>query len=179
MERTLVLIKPDGVRRKLVGRIISRFEEVGFELQALKLVQATKELVGTHYADDPEWLSIVGGKTLEAYEEYGLDPMPDLGTTDAEKIGRIIRDRLIDYVTSGPVVAMIIAGNRAVPVVRKIVGNTIPAFAEAGTIRGDLSADSPDRANAEQRPIQNLIHASGAVDEAEHEIKLWFPEEAG
>jgi nucleoside-diphosphate kinase len=178
IERTFVLIKPEGVQRKMVGKIISRFEEVGLELEAVKLVRASKELMERHYPSDDDWLRTVGGKTRNAYAEYGLDPTKEFGTDDALAIGREIKRWLVDYMTSGPVVAMILKGNRAVRGVRKLAGNTVPLFAEPGTIRGDFSTDSPDLANPERRPVYNLVHASGTVEEAEFEIALWFADEA-
>lgn len=179
MEETFVMIKPDGVQRRLVGRILSRFEDVGLTIKAMKWMVASRELVARHYPDSEEWLRTVGEKTLTSYREYGLDPLPAMGTTDPLKIGRQVKAWLVDFITSGPVVVMVLEGNHAVQIVRKIVGHTIPAFADSGTIRGDFAVDSPDWANAEQRPVKNLVHASGNVEEAKAEIALWFPEYEG
>lgn len=177
MERTFVMIKPDGVRRGLVGRIISRFEDVGLKLVGIKILRPDEDLVRKHYPDNPEWLRTVGEKTLGTYREYEMDPLRQMGTDDPLEIGRWVRERLVEFITSGPVVAMVWEGNHAVEVVRKLVGSTIPLFAQPGTIRGDFSVDSPDLANREGRPVYNLIHASGDIEEAEREVGLWFRDE--
>lgn len=176
MEETLVMIKPDGVQRRLVGRILSRFEDVGLTIRAMRWMVASRDLVARHYPDSEEWLRTVGEKTLMSYREYDLDPLSAMGTADPLEIGRKVKAWLVDFITSGPVVVMVLGGNHAVQIVRKLVGNTIPAFADPGTIRGDFAMDSPDWANAEQRPVENLVHASGSVEEAEAEIALWFPD---
>lgn len=177
MERTVVLIKPDGVKRGLVGEIISRFEKVGFKIVAIKMVWVDEELVRKHYPSErEEWLKKIGEKTLKAYEEYGKDPKEKLGTMDPLEIGKMINKWNIDYLTSGPVVAMIIEGNHAITVVRKMVGFTHPNLADAGTIRAEYSADSTDLANEQKRAARNLIHASGNSEEADYERQLWFKE---
>jgi nucleoside-diphosphate kinase len=174
-ERTFVLIKPEGVKRKFVGKILSRFEEASLTIEKMKLLTASRELVQSHYPSDDGWTKLVGEKTLGTYKQYNVDPVKELGTSDALEIGRQVKKWLVDYISSGPVVALVLSGNHAVDVVRKLVGSTIPLNALPGTIRGDFSVDSPDLANAEKRPVQNLIHASGNPEEAEHEIALWFP----
>jgi nucleoside-diphosphate kinase len=174
IEKTLVLIKPDAFKRGLTGEIIARFERVSLKLEKMKLIKPTKELVEQHYPDDAGWLKSIGEKTIKTYEKYSLNLIDDLGTNDALEIGKKIRKWLIQYVTSGPVIAIVISGNHAIEVVRKLVGNTVPVFAELGTIRGDYSIDSSDLADKEKRSIQNLVHASGNKDEAEKEIRLWF-----
>jgi nucleoside-diphosphate kinase len=174
-EQTLVIIKPDGVRRGLAGRIIAQFEDVGLEIVELELRHATPGLIERHYPDDEGWLGTVGGKTLADYERLGLRPEEDFGTADPVAIGRVIKGWLVDYLTEGPVVAMVLRGNEAVGLVRKLCGNTIPTMAEPASIRGRFSADSAKAANEQKRPIHNLVHASGSPDEAEYEIGLWFP----
>jgi nucleoside-diphosphate kinase len=174
MERTLVLIKPDAFKRGLVGEIISRFERVGLTLEGMKIVNATTEIVEKHYPDDKNWIRSVGKKTIDTYEKYNLNIIEDLGTNDALKIGKLVRKWLIQHLTSGPVSVLILSGNHAVEIVRKIVGNTVPIFAELGTIRGDFSIDSPDFSTRERRVLQNLVHASETVEEAKREISLWF-----
>ena len=174
IEKTLVLIKPDAFQRGLSGEIISRFERVGLKLEKMKLIKPTKEIVARHYPDDEEWLKSIGEKTTKTYQKYNLNLTDDLGTDDALKIGKTIREWLIQYVTSGSVIAILLSGNHAIEVVRKLVGNTVPIFAELGTIRGDYSIDSPDLADKEKRSIQNLVHASGNKQEAKKEIALWF-----
>ncbi len=174
MEKTLVLIKPDAIKRGLVGEIISRFERVGLSLEEMKIVNATTEIVGKHYPDDKNWIRSVGKKTVDAYKKYNLSIAEDLGTDDALEVGKLVRKWLIQHLTSGPVVALILSGNHAIEVVRKIIGNTIPLFAELGTIRGDFSMDSPDLSIKEKRALQNLVHASSTIEEAKREISLWF-----
>ncbi len=92
------------------------------------------------------------------------------------KSGRIIKRWLVEYITSGLVVALVLRGNHAVEVARKLVGDTIPLFAEPGTVRGDFSVDSPDLTNKERRAVYNLVHASETAEETEREISLWFGE---
>ncbi len=174
MERTLALIKPDAIKRGLVGEIISRFERAGLRLEEMKIVNATTEIVGKHYPDDKNWIRSIGKKTVDAYKKYNLNIAEDLGTDDALEVGKLVRKWLIQHLTSGPVVALILSGNHAIEVVRKIIGNTIPLFAELGTIRGDFSMDSPDLSIKEKRALQNLVHASSTIEEAKREISLWF-----
>jgi len=174
MERTLVLIKPDAFKRGLVGEIISRFERVGLRLEEMKIVKATTEILEKHYPDDKNWIRSVGKKSLDTYKKYNLNIAEDLGTDDALEIGELVRKWLIQHLTSGPMVAIILSGNHAVEIVRKIVGNTVPLFAELGSIRGDFSIDSPDLSTKERRALKNLIHASETVEEAKREISLWF-----
>ncbi len=174
MERTFVMVKPDGVQRALVGEIIRRFEKAGLKIVAMKMVRADKALVNKHYPSDEKWLSVVGGKTLESYQKYGIDAKKQLGTSDPVAIGKMVKGWLVDFICSDPVVAMVLEGNHAVENVRKIVGSTLPLVALPGTIRGDYAVDSPDLANARKRPIRNLVHASGSLEEAKFEISLWF-----
>jgi len=172
MEKTFVAIKPDGVQRGLVGDIISRFERCGLKLTAMKLVYPTEKLAGDHYAADETWLTTVGKKQKASYAKKGIT----IDKTEKE-IGEQVRQYLIKYLTMSPVLAMVLEGHNAVGQVRKIVGATAPRDADPGTIRGDLSFDTYELADSSGRPIQNLIHASGEVDEAEREIALWFKDD--
>ncbi len=177
-EETFVLIKPDGVKRGLTGEIISRIEQRGLKIIALKMIWATKNQIDEHYPKDEVWIKRLGKKTLATYEKYGYDAKEEIGTDDPMEIGKIVRGWLMDYMTSGPVVKMIVQGIHAVDMVRKMIGNSIPAMAEMGTIRGDFSVDSSVLANRSKRAIHNLIHASETEIEADHEINFWFaPEE--
>jgi len=173
-ERSLVLVKPDGVARGLTGEILGRFERAGLVIERLKLTKATDELIDRHYPNDKVWLESVGNKTREAYQKEGLSLSASFGSEDPERIGRVVKSWLASYMTSGPIVAVVLKGNRAVENVRRLVGNTFPNQSAPGTIRGDFSVDSPDQANREGRSIRNLVHASGNTAEAEHEIALWF-----
>lgn len=173
-ERTLVIAKHDAVSRGLVGEIVSRIEKIGYKLLAFEMIQASDEMGQSHYPNSDEWKQKVGERTLKEYEEKGINPVEVLGTDNAIAIGEIVKKWNVDYLTVGPVVAMVWEGPNAVKVVRKIVGDTVPANAAPGTIRGDFSWDSPELANSIGRPFYNLIHASGEVDEAIDEIALWF-----
>jgi len=174
---TVVLVKPDGVRGKKIGEIVSRFEKVGLKLVAGKMVWVNATHVGKHYTDDSDYHKTVGEKTLENYKKYGLDPKENLGTTDPVEIGKMVRRWNMDFLSSGPVFAMLWSGPGAVEIVRKIVGHTFPANAAPGTIRGDYSVESAFTANTKGRTVENLIHASGTPEEAKFERKLWFREE--
>jgi nucleoside-diphosphate kinase len=176
MEKTVVLIKPDGVKRGLIGQILTRFERVGLKLVASKLIWVDKTHIGKHYKDDKEYQMSVGVRTLENYKNYGLDPKEKLGTKDPIEIGKLVRKWNMEFMTSGPVMAMLLEAPDAVKIVRKMVGHTFPAEAVPGTIRGDYSLESAYLANTEGRTIRNLIHASGSTEEAEFERKLWFKE---
>src|SRR3989339_19368 len=148
-EKTLVMVKPDGIQRTLVGEIIKRYERVGLKLVGLKMIAPSKEKIEEHYTLDPEWRRITGEKTIESYKKN---------------------------MTSGPVIAMVWQGAHAVKISRKIVGGTEPFTSDVGTIRGDFVLDSYQMSDADGRAVRNLIHASGSVEEAEKEIKHWFEE---
>ncbi|BCX15143.1 MAG: nucleoside-diphosphate kinase [Candidatus Parcubacteria bacterium] len=176
IETTLVLIKPDGVIRKLVGEIISRFERANLDIVGLGIVQPTYQLIDRHYPKDKKWIENLGNNLIKTAEELKLkiDLQKDYGVKDIYSLGLQIRKWLIDFMTSGPIVKIALRGPQAVSVVRKLVGKTVPFMAEPGTIRGDFSIDSPILANLEKRPIKNLVHASGNIDEAKKELRLWF-----
>lgn len=178
-ERTLVIIKPDGVKRGLIGEIMKRFEARGLKIVALHMTHPTKEQMNDHYPKDKEWIKNLGKNTEKSYKEFNIPSTlkEDYGTEDLYEIGKKVREWLIDFMVSGPIVKIVVEGLHAIKMVRKIVGPTIPAFAEAGTIRGDFSIDSPDLANIKKRAVHNLIHASGSKEEVEHEIRLWFAPE--
>lgn len=173
-EKTFVLIKPDGVRKGLVGEIIKRFEQRDLKVVALEMFHATREEMDNHYPKDEKWLMRIGEKTTTNYTKYGYDVGKDFGTTDLLEIGKEVRRWLIDFMTSAPMVKMAVQGVHAVDMVRKIVGPTMPYQAEMGTIRGDYSVDSAISANVERRAVFNLVHASETPEEAKHEIEHWF-----
>ncbi|HEV8339530.1 MAG TPA: nucleoside-diphosphate kinase [bacterium] len=176
-ERTLVFVKPDGVQRGLVGEILGRFERTGLRIAGMKMVWVRQDFLERHYPADEAFLRTIGGKTKDAFTAAGLDVRTHTGGDDPLAIGRSVRGWLIEYVASTPVVAFVLEGIQAVATVRKIVGDTLPVRAAPGTIRGDLSIDSPTVANLQRRPVRNLVHASGTVEEAAAEIALWFPAE--
>ena len=177
-ERSVVLVKPDGVKRGLVGEVITRFEKMGLKVIALKLIWVDKSLAEKHYPESrKELMKAIGEKTLKTYEKYGRDPKEEFGNIDPEKIGEMVNKWNIDFITSGPVVAILLEGAHAIDNIRMIAGNTLPVFAEPGTIRGDYSIDSPVLANAKKRAVRNIVHASGNVEEAKYEEQLWFRNE--
>jgi len=133
MEQTLVLVKPDGVQRGLIGEIIVRLERRGLKLLGLKLMQMSRELAAAHYA---------------AHE------------------GKSFYNGLVDYITSGPVVAMVWEGKDAIAIVRKTMGATKAGEAEPGTIRGDFAVEIG----------RNLVHGSDGVESAAREVALFFAE---
>jgi nucleoside diphosphate kinase (EC 2.7.4.6) len=143
----------------------------------MKMIKATHEQIEQFYPSSLEWFRSAGLKLLKTYQELGIDPSAKLGTEDPVEVGRRIKNNLIRYMTSGPIVLVVLKGNRAVEVVRKLVGPTAPHAAPPGTIRGDYSIDSPDLAAEEDRVVYNLVHASDSPEEAEREIKFWFKDE--
>lgn len=173
-ERTLLLVKPDGVLRGLCGEIIGRLERAGLALVGLKMVQVTKERAEEHYSDDPAWLESLGGKTLRTYVKHSLDPIVEMGTDKAGEIGAIIRGWLIEYMTCGPTVACVLQGPHAIAVVRKLCGETMPSDSAPGSIRGDFATISAVSANRLHIAVRNIVHASSSEDEAEREIATWF-----
>jgi len=170
IQRTLVLLKPDAVQRGLMGEIIHRFERSGLKIIALKMVHASHEDVDKHYALTEEWMRGVYDKAKAKYDSLG-QAFP---YSDHIAYGTEIKNGLVNFLKSAPIVAMVLEGESAVPLVRKIVGSTEPATANAGTIRGDYALDTYALSNSQNRPIRNLIHASGNADEAAQEIKVWF-----
>jgi len=173
-ERTLVLLKPDAVARALTGEILTRFERAGLKIVAMKMVRPTAEMAAGHYAGPDDWIAGMGQKTLDSFEQFGLDVHAVLGTKDPFEIGTMVRGWLIEYVSSGPVVALVLEGVHAITAVRRMIGFTIPARAEPGTIRGDFAIDSNTISSLEKRSTKNLIHASGNAEEAALEIAYWF-----
>ncbi len=164
LQQTLIIIKPDGVKGGFTDEIIKRYEAVGLKIVKRKDITAPLSIVEKHYPMDPEYLRLIGEKTIAAGQQV----------KSAEDQGRKVVTWLRKFITSGPVVVMILEGEDAVAVARKTTGFTDPASAEKGTIRGDLGTDNILDANREERPVWNLIHASGSPDEAAKEIQLWF-----
>ena len=145
IERTFVAIKPDGVQRSLVGEVLGRFEKAGLKIIGIKMQWIDKNFAKKHYTEDIE-----------------------------KRRGKKVRDLLMNYISEGPVVAMVLEGIHAIEIVRKIVGGTEPKTALPGTIRGDFCHVSYDYADKQELAIRNIIHASGNKEDAEYEIKLWF-----
>lgn len=163
IQKTLVLIKPDGVVRNLIGDIVGRYEKAGLKVVNMRLLDAPAEVIDRHYPMDEDYLRSIGEKSQKAGEEV----------SDTVEQGRKVVTWLRTFITSGPIVAMVLEGEEAIPLVRKITGYTDPSTADKGSIRGDLGTDSILAANRDGRPVYNLIHASGNVQEAEFEISIW------
>lgn len=176
MEQTLVVLKPDAIKRGLVGEIIARFERVGLKIIGMKMVNASGEVLRKHYDKDEAWFKRVGESSLAFWEDNGKDLGEDLGTTDPVEIGKKIQGWLFEYLQSGPVLAFVLGGPNAVEIVRKHVGSTYPVESAPGTIRGDYHFDSPGLSAFNKRSVYNLVHCSGTPEEAGFEIKLWFRE---
>jgi nucleoside-diphosphate kinase len=175
MEQTLVLIKPDGVKRGIVGEIVHRFERMGLKIVAMKMVSASTNKLLKHYQSDKEsTLQRWGEKTLATYKKYGKDPIKEFGTEDPLELGKLVNKWLFDYVQSGPMIAILLEGRHAVENVVNLAGPTMPVAAPAGTIRGDFSTDSAAYANDEKRGVMNLVHISASVEEANFEKSIWF-----
>lgn len=176
-QQTLVLIKPDAIKRGLVGEIIARFERLGLEIVKCKLVVPDREFAEKHYPVTDDWLITVGNRTIEDCKKYGVTAKEALGEEDPKRIGHLIHKWNVDFFTGERILALVLTGAHAIEAVRKIVGSTIPLTAVPGTIRGDFSSASAFSENSQQHTIYTLVHASGAPDEAEREINLWFGEE--
>ena len=137
LERTLILVKPDGVARSLVGEVVSRVENKGYKVVGLKMLTPTREILAKHYA---------------------------------EHEGKPFYEPLLEFMLSGPIVAMIAEGNRVIEGFRKLAGTTDPTTAEPGTIRGDLARDQGTKV------VQNIVHGSDSPESAAREIAIFFPE---
>lgn len=171
-ERTLVIVKPDGIQRTLVGEIIKRFERVGLKLVAIKMFVPDAKKIEEHYTLDPNWRRITGEKTIASYKNKNLKPPSE----DPLAITEVILKNLKTYMTSGPAIFMVWEGAHAVALVRKLAGGTEPLTSDVGTIRGDYVLDSYQLSDTSGRSVRNLIHASGSIDEAKKEITHWFLE---
>ena len=135
-EKTLVLVKPDGVSRGLVGEVISRIEAKGYSIDALRMLHADRELLEQHYA---------------------------------EHVGKVFYEPLVEFMMSGPIVAIVASGNRVIEGFRALAGVTDPTVAAPGTIRGDLARDQGTKV------VQNIVHGSDSTESATREIKIFFP----
>tara|TARA_B100000745_G_scaffold79005_2_gene48470 strand:+ start:5934 stop:6536 length:603 start_codon:yes stop_codon:yes gene_type:complete len=171
-ERSLVIVKPDGVQRSLIGEVVKRYEQVGLKLVGIKMIIPTEDQVEAHYMVNPDFKTNVGTKTIESYKKKGETPP----TENPEEQGEFVLNGLKKYMVSGPVVVMCWEGLHVIDVVRKITGGTEPRTSDVGTIRGDYVLDSYQLADTDNRAVRNLIHASGNLEEAGKEIILWFDE---
>jgi nucleoside-diphosphate kinase len=135
-EKTLILVKPDGVRRGLVGEVISRVETKGYAIDSLRMLQADRALLEKHYA---------------------------------EHVGKPFYEPLVEFMMSGPIVAIVASGNRVIEGFRSLAGVTDPTVAAPGTIRGDLARDQGTKV------VQNIVHGSDSPESAAREIQIFFP----
>lgn len=174
MEKTLIIIKPDAVKRGLVGKIIETFENVGLKLLAAKMVKPSKDVIKNHYPGTPEWIKEMGEKTLASFKQSGVDIKEKMGTDDPEKLGAFVYERLINYWMEGPIIVMVWEGPEAVQIARKLRGHTIPFLAQTGTLHASYSFDNSILSSSLNRVVKTFIHASGSVEEANREIKYWF-----
>src|SRR4030042_2447901 len=172
-EKTLVMIKPDGIQRSLIGEIIKRYERTGLKLIGIKMIVPTPEHVEKHYTLDPTWRQKNGEKSIKGYKDKGLKPP----TEDPMEMSGMTLEKLKKYLSSGPVIPMIWQGLHAVEIIRKLTGGTDPLTSDVGTIRGDFVLDSYRVSDDDNRAVRNILHASGSVEEAEMEIKHWFSNE--
>lgn len=173
LERSFVIIKPDGIQRSLVGEILKRFERTGLKLIGLKLAIPDSDRIWKHYNKDDEWFIKKGTNIAAERAAAGLS-----AEKEPIEYGKDIIRALERYMTSGPVVMMAWEGNQAVGVVTKLVGGTEPSTSDVGTIRGDFTIDSYGISAIDDRAVRNLIHCSDTPENAETEINLWFaPEE--
>jgi nucleoside-diphosphate kinase len=175
IEKTFLMIKPDGVKRGLIGEIYSRFERLGLKMVAARMIQASEEQTRGNYPGTKEWLINLGGKTYNNYDNDTDAIMQDMGTTDKEAIGQKIYDALVAYLAESPVVISVWEGNHAVRVARKLIGKTDPTLADVGSVRGDFGLDTPQFAVKSGRIVfRTIVHISDSPEEAEREIKHWF-----
>ncbi len=173
-ETTVVVLKPDAVRRGLIGQIVARLEQRQMSIKELRLVHPTKATINSHYPTSEAWIQRLGEKTVTAYAQANLDATIQFKTKNPKVIGKKVRTWLVNYMVSGPIVVIAVEGLHAISMVRKVIGQTMPFDAEVGTIRGDFSTDSGLAANSEERVVANLVHSSETKEEAEHEYALWF-----
>jgi nucleoside-diphosphate kinase len=171
MERTLVLIKPDSIKKGIIGKIISRFEDTGLKIIAMKMIKINEEHAAKHYILEDEWAKNVFEKAKIVADK---ENKPMKYKTYME-MGKEIQKRNVDFITESPVIAVILQGPHAIEIVRKLIGNTEPRQALPGTIRGDFSSiESYAVSDGEGRALRTLVHASDSVKSAEREINLWF-----
>jgi len=174
IEQTLVLLKPDAVKRNLVGKIISRFEDIGLKIVAMKMVWASEELAKKHYILEESWAKNVFEKNKASAEKEGRKML----YKDHMELGKTVQKWNMDFLREGPVIAIVLEGPHAVEVLRKIVGHTEPKQSAPGTIRGDFAmTESYAISDMKKRVTRSLVHASDSPENAKREISLWFKSE--
>ncbi len=170
-ERTLVILKPDAIQRTLVGEILHRIERTGLKLTAVKLMLPKEEQCWEHYQKNDEWYQKKGLRVIEDRTAHNL-PIEK----EAAEYGKDIIRTIVDYMTSGPVLGMVVEGLGAVAIVTKLVGSTEPSTSDVGTIRGDFTIDTYGVSALDNRAVRNLAHCSDSPTEAAREIAIWFDE---
>ena len=174
-ERTFVILKPDAIQRGLVGEILGRFEKIGLKMVAMKMHMVDEETLWKHYNKDDAWYLKKGEKIVENKKILGM-PIDK----EAIEYGKDIIRAMVYYMGCSPVVSLVIEGNQAQAVVKRLVGGTEPSTADSGTIRGDYSLDSYFLCDVDgSRGMRNLIHCTDPEDGADawsREMNLWFTE---
>ncbi len=174
IEKTLIIIKPDAVKRGLVGKITETFEQVGLKLITAKMLRPDARVIKNHYPGTPDWIKEMGEKTLSSFKQSGVNVKEKMGTDDPSKLGTFVYDRLVKYWMEGPIIVMVWQGPDAIQICRKLRGHTIPLLAQTGTLHSDFSFDSSTLSASLDRVVKTFVHASGSQDEAVREIKYWF-----
>ncbi len=175
IEKTLIIIKPDAVKRGLIGTIVDTFEKVGMKLLAAKMLRPDAQVIKNHYPGTPAWIKEMGEKTISSFKQSGENVKEKMGTDDTTRLGAFVYERLIKYWQEGPIVVMVWQGPGAIQIARKLRGHTIPLLSQTGTLHSDFSFDSSTLSSGLDRVVKTFVHASGSVEEAEREIKYWFP----
>ena len=175
-ERTFVILKPDAVQRGLVGDIIKRFERIGLKIVGMKMQMVEEKVLWDHYNKDDAWYTKKGGNIVENKKKLGM-----VVDKEAIEYGKDIIRAMVHYMCASPVVSLVIEGNGAQSVVKRLVGSTEPATADTGTIRGDYSLDSYYLCDTDgSRGMRNLIHCTDPADGEgayNREVDLWFTKE--
>jgi nucleoside-diphosphate kinase len=172
-EKTFVILKPDAIQRGLVGEIIKRIERIGLKIVAMKMMQANEELIFKHYNKDDAWYTRKGQGIVDNRTKLGM-PVEK----EAIEYGKDIIRKMVHYISACPVVCLVIEGNQAQAVVKRLVGGTEPTKADTGTIRGDFALDSYFLCDVDDsRGMRNLIHCTDPEDGPEaydREVEIWF-----
>ncbi len=168
-ERSFIIVKPDGVQRSLMGEIFKRIERTGLKFVAVKFLRPTADQCWAHYNKNEEWFLAKGARIVNDRTAQGL-PIEK----EAIEYGKDIIQANVDFFTACPVLAMVVEGNQAVAIVKKLVGGTEPTTSDVGTIRGDLTLDSYALSSIDSRAVRNLVHCSDSPEEADREIPIWF-----
>ena len=171
-EKCLVLLKPDCVRKKIIGKVIEMIESLGLDIIKIKMFFPDKDTISRHYPDDKDWVESLGKKKIERFKTENI-----FSDASSYSIGLEVRERLINKLQGKPFVGMIIEGYNSITALRKLAGNTEPLKAEIGSIRGRFSTDSYIVADFFDRSVENVIHVSDSIESAIREIDIWFPEE--